>query len=189
MKFNSRLVIFTLILIAVTTYCKYQFGPNLDWSGFSPIIAISLFSGMLINDKGRSFMLPLIAVFASDMIIHALYLSGNFAYPGFYTYQIFNYSLLLAVTLLGWALKGKSYGSIGLSAVIAPSVFFLISNCGAWLIDTGNLYPDNFTGLMASYKAGLPFYKNALMATLIFVPSILLTYNFLVRRTAALTLA
>jgi hypothetical protein len=189
MKINSRLVIFTLILIAATTLCKFFFGPNLSWSGFSPVIAISLFSGMLINDKGKSFMLPLIAVFASDIIIEVLFTVGLFPYSGFYTYQIFNYSLLLAMALLGWALRGKSYGQIGLGAVIAPTLFFLISNCGAWIIDTGNLYPNNVTGLLASYEAGLPFYKNALMATLMFLPAVLLGYNSIVRKTAALKLA
>lgn len=189
MRKNNRLLIFTLILIAVTTLCKFAFGPKLGWSGFSPVIAISLFSGMLINDRTKSFFLPLIAVFASDLIIHGLYLIKEFDYPGLYSWQIFNYSLLMAVTLLGWAIKGKNYGRIALGAVMAPSVFFLISNCGSWIIDYGNRYTEDLSGLMASYEAGLPFYRNALAATLIFLPSIMLCYNFLVRRTVALKLA
>jgi hypothetical protein len=189
MRINSRLLIFTLILVAATTLCKFFFGPDLNWSGFSPVIAIGLFSGMLINDKSKSFLLPLIAVFASDLIIQVLFTVGMFPYPGFYTYQLFNYGLLAAMALLGWALKGKNYGSIALGGLIAPSVFFLISNCGSWLIDTGNIYSNDFSGLLASYKAGLPFYKNALGATLIFLPAILLSYNYIVKRTAALKLA
>jgi hypothetical protein len=189
MRTNNRLLIFTLILVAVTTACKFAFGPRLGWSGFSPVIAISLFSGMLINDRTKSFLLPLIAVFASDVIIHMSYLAGAFKYPGFYTWQIFNYALLLATTLIGWGLKGKNYGSIALGGIIAPSVFFLISNCGSWIIDYGNLYTNDLNGLMTSYEAGLPFYRNALAATLIFLPSVMLGYNFFVRRTAALKLA
>src|SRR5690349_11189161 len=100
MKTNRRLLIFTLVLVAVTTLCKFFFGPELSWSGFSPVIAISLFSGMLINDKSRSFFLPLIAVFASDMIIEVLFSFGLFPYSGFYTWQLFNYALLLAVTFI-----------------------------------------------------------------------------------------
>lgn len=188
MKLNTRLVLFTLILIAATTICKYFFGPNLSWSGFSPVIAIGLFSGMLINNKSKSFFLPLIAVFASDMIIEILFSFGLFPYSGFYTFQIFNYSLLLAVTLLGWLLKGKNYRSIAVSGVIAPTVFFLISNCGAWLIDTGNVYSNDLSGLMISYKAGLPFYRNALASTLIFLPAILISYNYIVKRTTAMKL-
>ena len=182
-------MIFTLVLVAVTTLCKFFFGPQLNWSGFSPVIAISLFSGMLINDKSRSFFLPLIAVFASDVIIEVMFNFGWFPYSGFYSWQIFNYALLLATTLIGWALKGKSYGAIAFGGVIAPTVFFLISNFGSWIIDYGNLYTEDLNGLMASYKAGLPFYKNALAATLIFLPSVMLGYNFMVRKTTTLKLA
>ena len=45
MKSNGRLIIFTLVLVALATACKYFFGPDLDWSGFSPVIAIALFAG------------------------------------------------------------------------------------------------------------------------------------------------
>lgn len=189
MKINQRLAIFTLVLIGVTTFCKYQFGPNINWSGFSPVIAIGLFSGMLIREKSKSFLLPLVAVFGSDVAIQLLYVAGLFPYAGFYTYQVFNYALLLAITLLGWALKGKNYSSIAGGAVIAPTVFFVISNGAAWLIDTGNLYTNDFAGLVTSYKAGLPFYRNAIAGTLISLPLIMLGYNYLVKGTRQLTLA
>jgi len=189
MRTNSRLLVFTLILIAITTICKYEFGPRLEWSGFSPMIAISLFSGMLISDRTKSFFLPLIALFASDVIIHGLYLADLFKYPGLYQWQIFNYALLLATTLIGWAIKGRNYGSIAAGAVIAPTVFFLVSNFGSWVIDYGNLYSNDMNGLMASYEAGLPFYKRTLAATLIFLPSIMLCYNYIVKRTLTLKLA
>ncbi|MGK2860562.1 MAG: hypothetical protein ACSLE0_01400 [Chitinophagaceae bacterium] len=42
---------------------------------------------------------------------------------------------------------------------------------------------------MTSYAAGLPFYKNALMATLVFLPGILLTYNYMMRKKAELIVA
>jgi hypothetical protein len=185
MKMNNRLLIFTLVLIAVATLCKFFFGPNLSWSGFSPVIAIAIFSGMLINNKGKSFFLPLIAVFASDMIIELLFSFKLFPYSGFYTFQLFNYALLLAATLIGWMLKGKNYGSIALGGIIAPTAFFLLSNLGSWMIDTFNLYTNDFNGLITSYEAGLPFYRNALASTLIFLPAIMLCYNALVKRTAA----
>ncbi len=189
MKNNNRLLIFTLILIAVATLCKFFFGPNLSWSGFSPVIAIAIFSGMLINNKGKSFFLPLIAVFASDMIIELLFTFNLFPYSGFYTYQLFNYSLLLAATLIGWMVKGKNYGSIAMGGIIAPTVFFLLSNLGSWVIDTYSLYTNDLNGLLTSYEAGLPFYRNALGATLLFLPAIMLCYNTMVKRSLVVKLA
>jgi hypothetical protein len=97
---------------------------------------------------------------------------------------------LLSATLIGWALKGRSYTSILVGSVAAPTVFFLLSNFNVWLAGTeGGYYSKDFTGLMASYTAGLPFYKNALIATIVFLPAILFSYNLITKQRTSLTLA
>jgi hypothetical protein len=188
MKSNGRLIVFTLILVALATACKYFFGPDLDWSGFSPVIAIALFSGFIIKERDLSFLLPLLALFLSDLAIQLLYSQGLFPYAGFYEGQWVNYLILLVSTLVGLALKGRSYSSLLAGAIIAPTLFFLMSNFSAWS-GSLNLYPKTFNGLMSSYIAGLPFYRNSLIATLLFLPVILLVYNYLTKRKAVLTLA
>jgi hypothetical protein len=188
MKINGRLIVFTIFLAALATACKYFFGPDLNWSGFSPIIAIALFSGMIINQKDASFLLPLIALLLSDVAIQLLYKQGLFPYAGFYSGQWENYLTLLGCTLIGWLLKGKKYSSLGVGAIAAPTVFFLISNFSVWM-GSQVTYPKFFNGLMTCYEAGLPFYRNSLLATLLFLPVILLVYNYLVKQKAELRLA
>lgn len=189
MKINSRLFIFTVILIALATACKLLFAAKLSWAGTSPIIAIALFSGMLINNKTKSFFLPLIALFVSDLVIEVLYISNLFAFPGLYKTMWLNYSILLLTTLLGWLLKGKSYGSLLIGAIAAPTLFYLVSNFNVWATNVHASYSRGFAGLMNCYEAGLPFYRNALAATLLFLPAIVLMYNYLVKKTAAFRLA
>jgi hypothetical protein len=188
MKNNGRLILFTLILVVLATACKFFFGPDLDWSGFSPVIAIALFSGFIIKQKDMSFLLPLLALFISDAVIQLLYTQDLFPYAGFYSYQWKNYLVLLSATLIGWLLKGRSYGSLLVGTIAAPTVFFLLSNFSVWLVSEVR-YTKDFNGLMNSYVAGLPFYKNALMATLVFLPCILLLYNYIMRRRVVLTVA
>ena len=189
MKFNGRLIILTLVLVALATVCKFYFGANLEWSGFSPVIASALFSGFIVKKKDRSFLLPLLAVFLSDCIIHLLYLNNEFDYPGFYEGQWRNYLILFSATLIGWMLNGKRYESLLLGAIIAPTVFFLVSNFNVWLSVGEVAYSRDFSGLMSSYIAGLPFYKNALIATLLFLPVVLFLYNIIARKRTALTIA
>ena len=189
MKNNGRLILFTLILVVLTAACKYRFGPDLDWSGFSPVIAIALFSGFIIKQRDMSFLLPLLALFISDAVIQLLYVVNEFPYPGFYNHQLKNYLILLVATLIGWLLKGRSYSSLLIGAIAAPTVFFLLSNFSVWVTSTEVVYSKDFTGLMNSYIAGIPFYKNALMATLIFLSCILLLYNYLTKKKAVLTVA
>jgi hypothetical protein len=189
MKNNGRLIIFTLILAGLATACKYFFGPDLDWSGFSPVIAIALFSGLIIKQKDASFLLPLLALFISDVVIQLLYVQDLFPYAGFYGGQWKNYAILLSATLIGWALKGRNMSSLLTGAIAAPTVFFLLSNFSVWIATTEATYTKDFSGLMTCYAAGLPFYKNALIATLVFLPGILIVYNYLTRNKAALTIA
>ena len=188
MKINGRFIIFTLVLVALATACKFFFGPDLEFSGFSPVIAIALFSGFIIKQKDWSFLLPLIALFLSDVIIQLLYLNGSFPYEGFYSGQWKNYLILMSATFIGWLLKGRSNGSLVAGAIAAPTVFFLLSNFGVWM-GTQTSYSMNFSGLMTCYAAGLPFYKNALIATVMFLPLILFGYNLLTRNKTVLTVA
>jgi len=188
MKINGRLVAFTVLLIAVATACKFYFGPNLAWSGFTPVYAIALFSGMIVNKRSQSFLLPLVAVFASDILIHIFFQLNWFPYAGFYKGQWLNYSFLLLVTFIGWALKGRNYLSLLAGALAAPTAYFLLSNFAVWM-GAQSFYGKGFSGLMACYVAGLPFYKHALAATIIFLPFTILAYTFIVKRRTALTLA
>jgi hypothetical protein len=189
MKINGRLIGFTLVLVVLATACKFVFGPNLDWSGFSPVIAIALFSGFIIKQKDMSFLLPLLALFISDAVIQLLYEQGLFPYAGFYNGQWKNYLILMTATLIGWLLKGRNIGSLLAGAIAAPTVFFMLSNFGVWMSGVEATYTKDLSGLMTCYAAGLPFYKNALVASLVFLPGILLTYNYLTRNKAALTIA
>jgi hypothetical protein len=188
MKTNVRLILFTIILVALATACKYFFGPDLNWSGFSPVIAIALFSGMIMKQKNLSFMLPLLALLLSDAVIQFLYNQDLFPYAGFYSGQWINYLILLLATLIGWALKGRKYSGLFAGALAAPTLFFLASNFLVW---TGShiTYTKDFNGLMNCYEAGLPFYRNSLIATMVFLPVILFAYNFLVRSKPELKLA
>jgi hypothetical protein len=189
MKINGRLIIFTLILIALQTTCKLLFAPRLEWSGFSPFIAIALFSGFIMKERNMSFVLPLLALFISDVIIHILYINNQFDFPGLYAGQWKNYLLLLAVTLIGLALKGRSYVTIGVAALAAPTLYFFVSNFLVWRATSEAVYAKGFGGLMTCYEAALPFYRNSLIATLLFLPVILIAYNYITKKKAVLILA
>jgi hypothetical protein len=189
MKFNGRLLIFTILLIILATACKFVFGPDIAWSGFSPVIAIALFSGFIMRQKDVSFLMPLLALFISDLLIQALYKQGLFPYAGFYDGQWKNYLVLLSATLIGLALKGRSYSSLVVGGIASPTLYFLVSNYLVWNATTETVYPKTFSGLMTCYEAGLPFYRNSIFAMLVFLPLILLGYNYVAREKASLKLA
>ena len=189
MKFNAKMIGFTFILIILATACKYFFGPELAWSGFSPVIAIALFSGMIIKQRNMSFLLPLLALFISDALIQLLFSLHMFPYNGFYDGQWKNYLILLACTLIGWGFKGRNYSSLITGGIAAPTIYFLVSNYLVWMNSTEAIYSKSFSGLMTCYEAGLPFYRNSLIATLVFFPVILIAYNYLIKKKTVLILS
>ena len=86
-------------------------------------------------------------------------------------------------------LKGRNLASLATGAVAAPTAYFLLSNLSVWANSSEVLYPKTFTGLMACYEAGLPFYRNSIIATLVFLPIILISYNYITKHKTELTLA
>jgi len=189
MKFNYKLLAFTLLLVIVTTLSKLVFSTRLSWSGFSPIIAIALFAGMIVKDKSASFLLPLASLFVSDLIVEVLFRFKLFPFEGLYKYQLLNYSFLLITTLLGWALKGTKYTRILLGSIAAPTLFFLLSNFSVWVTSAGTYYSNDFNGLVTCLAAGLPFYGHSLVATIIFLPVFLFSYNYITKKETGLLLA
>jgi hypothetical protein len=186
---NRNNIFLAIGMVLATVACKLGFGNNLSWSGFSPVIAIALFSGFISREKNTSFLLPLLALLVSDVVIQILYTQDLFPYAGFYAGQWKNYLLLLSCTLIGWMLKGKSYTSLLAGGIAAPTLFFLVSNFMVWYSVSEVVYSRDMNGLMNCYTAGLPFYRNALAATLVFLPLILVTYNMLTKKKSSIVLA
>ena len=189
MTINKKLIGFTLFLVGITVLAKFYLGPQPDWSGFSPVIAIALFSGMIIKEKNMSFLMPLLALFISDLVIQFLYKQGLFDYAGFFPGQWKYYVMLLASTLIGWLLKGRNAVSLLAGAFAAPTVFFLLSNFTVWALGDGVTYTRDTTGLLNCLAAGIPFYLRSLAATILLLPVIIVSYNYIMKQRTSILLA
>jgi hypothetical protein len=64
-------------------------------------------------------------------------------------------------------------------SVLASTSFFAVSNYAVWVGSA--MYPHTFSGLTACYAAGLPFYRNDLVSTLL-VTGVAFGAEVLVRR-------
>ena len=182
MKISKKTILFLFILIVVTTLVKVLCAPNINFSGFSAGIAVALFAGFTEKDNKKIILLPLITLFVSDVLIQLLYAADMFAFAGFYKNQWINYLLIIGLSFIGVLLrKGGLVGMLS-ATVIAPTIFFLISNYIVWATQSELMgYANNFGGLMECYRAGLPFYRNSIISTLIFLPSFIAIYHWLMQ--------
>ncbi len=165
MKRNKLLLfVFILLVIAASVYRVWDGRP---W-GFVPQIAMALFGGAVIRNKGLAFGLPLLSMFLSDALYQFLFVNGLSEIPGFYEGQVTNYLLFGALTFFGFWMRNLNAGRIAAGSVLAPTVYFLASNLQVWLGGGGYARPKTFNGLLQAYADGLPFYGGYLVGTLFF---------------------
>jgi len=122
---------------------------------FSPVAAMALFGGATFTDKRLAFLVPLGAVFLSDIFI------------GFYREIPFIYMSYAVIVGIGMLLKKRKSPSLVTAAALASSLsFFLITNFVTWVFV--DIYPRTFAGLMACFTAGIPYFRSTIISDLFF---------------------
>ena len=121
---------------------------------FTPIIALSLFSGTYLNKK-YAVLLPLVLMLVSDFII------------GWHNTMFFTYGSIILITVLGFWLKGrKDFLTITALSIFSSVIFFVITNFGAWAVP--GLYPPTAEGLQQCFIMAIPFFRATLLSSLLY---------------------
>ena len=168
MNSNKKYIIIGTALVLFAAILKVATFPF----SINPIIAISLFSGVVIKDKKLAFLMPLMAMFVSDLMLEVF----NIA-PGFYGLgQIGNYASLLFVTVLGLTMKKINLISVAGYSIASSIVFFFLSNTNCFLFDNLSTYGSGLHGWTNCLAAGLPFLRNGMATDLCFSVLLFGTY-------------
>ena len=124
-------------------------------ANFTPIGAMALFSGAYIGRRPLAFLMPLAALFFSDLAL------------GFYHGVATVYSATALIVLVGYyAIDRVSPLRVGLAALASSILFFVITNLGMWLFS--GFYPTNLGGLEACFVAAIPFFQNTVAGDLFY---------------------
>ncbi len=125
-----------------------RFIPHLP--NFTPLASMALFGGALYGSRTKAFLMPLLILFLSDLFL------------GFHTTILFVYAGFLAITGIGFWLKGRlNVSNVIIAALLSSLLFFILTNFGVWVMY--DFYPKNFAGLSEAYVAGIPFFRNDLL--------------------------
>jgi hypothetical protein len=147
---KPRLIALITIVLAAAASRLIPHPPNL-----TSITAVALFGGAYFSDRRLAFLVPLGALFLSDLIL------------GFYSHMAvvyFSFALIVCVGL--WLQKRRSAFNIAGAALASSILFFLLTNFGVWAF--GSLYPKTLEGLLACYVAAIPFFQNTLQGDLFY---------------------
>jgi len=139
---NKQSIFFAGALILIAAFSRFiPHPPN-----FTPIMAMSIFGGVLFRNKHLAFIVPLTAMFLTDAII------------GFHSTMVFVYAGFAIGVLLGFLLRNRLKPiSLALTSLAGSTIFYLLTNFGSWL--TSGIYPKSVDGLMQAYFFGLPFFR------------------------------
>lgn len=125
------------------------------WPNFTPIAAMALFGGAYFKKKHLAFLVPLMALFVSDLFL------------GFHQWMIAVYISFAMVVGIGILLRSRiKVGTVLLASLSSSLLFFIITNFAMWV--GSPFYPQNMGGLIECYVAALPFLNNGVLGDLFF---------------------
>ena len=149
---------YLLLLLAIVS----RVAPHPGWFNFTAVGGALLYFGA--RRPWREMLAPLAALMATDFYLTL------FTYHYAFRWQDYvpTWTWYIAAILLGRILlRGRaSLPRFAAAVILGPTSFFLVSNFAAWLGNAAT-YPQNFGGLIMSYVAGIPFYRNDLASTTI----------------------
>lgn len=160
---NKRFIVISgLILVAaITRLIPHPYN-------FAPIGAMSLFGAAYFTDKKFSFILPMLAMFISDLLINNILYAQYFDSFVFFTPRFWwTYGAIALIVVSGFLLLKKiTFTRVLGGSLLASIIFFIVSNFGVWLSDPD--YPLSFAGLVLCYEAAIPFFHNTIAGNLFY---------------------
>ncbi len=151
---SSRFIVLTVIVILAALTRALPLVIDHTWN-FTAVGALAIFAGAQFNDKRLAFIMPLAAMALADL----LFLRNGFS--------LLVYSGFIAMVACGFLIRNKvNTMNVVLASFISAAVFYLITNFSFFYPVT--LYPRNFSGIIASYTAALPFFRNMLLGNLVY---------------------
>jgi hypothetical protein len=170
-KEEAKMLAYLLVALAVLTHVL----PHAGWYNFVAVTGGLLYFGA--RRPWREMLIPVAVLMASDYYLTTFVYHYPFQWPAYVTTWVW-YAMAIA---LGWILLHAKTNFIrgAAAAILGPTSFFLVSNYSVWA--GSGMYPHTLAGLGACYIAGLPFYRNDLIATSI-VLGVALGVPALVRR-------
>lgn len=155
--FNKKQFVILLFIVIAALFRLLPHLPNV-----TPVTAMALFSGVYFTNKKYAFLIPLFAMFLSDIVL------------GFSYITLFVYASFVLVSYIGYASKKIKITTILLSSIS----FFVITNFGTWLIG----YPKTLEGFLECYTLAIPFFRNSLIGDFFFAGVMYYGFEFISKR-------
>lgn len=134
-------------------------------ANFTAVGASSLFAGGKLP-RPYNYLLPLVIMVFTDLII------------GLHGTMLYVYASFVAIVFMGerFLQNQPSTSRLVVVAMSGSALFFLVTNFGVWMQSA--MYPPTAAGLLESYVMGLPFWRNMMIADVLFTITFFKLYQY-----------
>lgn len=177
MPINNKTLWLAASLIVISVFSRVLPHPD----NFTAVTAAALFGGAFFGRSIISAVLPLLSLYASDLVLNnTLYSTGTWQWG--YAGMGYVYGAMAAAGLVGACLlkPNSGVGRVAGATVLGTLFFWLVSNLGVW--QGSGMYAHTTDGLVQCYLMALPFLRNALFADLLFAQALFGIYHLVATR-------
>ena len=160
-------ILYTIpFILAFLERTVFDLGPNVEL-----LTSAMILSAFTLNRKW-TFALTFLVIALSDRVIGnskiLLFTWSGFLIPAFFSSSVVKtlYSKF-DIQHSRKIFTGAFLTTLGISVNI---LFYLWTNFGVWLLDSFGMYTKDLKGLILCYINGLPFLKNEVFSSLLFIP-------------------
>lgn len=156
---KETVILLAFLILSILERTLLDLGPNIELVT-TTIILTSFFFG-----RKKSFWLGLAILIVTDRLI-----GNNNIF--LFTWSGFLIPAILSLPLIKY-LKSKIKIKIAVPLItgISANIFFFIwTNFGVWILDSWGMYEKSLGGLITCYVNALPFLRNQLISSVVFIP-------------------
>ncbi len=149
---KQKNIIFAVLLVLLAVLGRVVSHPL----NFTPLLAVGLFAGSRLRPMSLAMAIVLVSMLVSDTLL------------GWHSTMPYTYGSMILIT---WGStffnQGSWWKQIGLSSLGAAVIFWVATNFGVWHME--GIYSQDLQGLQNCYVAAIPFFKNTLTSTLVYL--------------------
>jgi len=160
-KINTRNIVLILMIVAAAAFRLFAYNYPHSLSNFNPVGAIAIFGGAYFTDKWKAYLVPLLALFVSDIFLNHLY-SGKWMLMD--QSSIMVYVFFAVMVFFGSLIKKVNVMNVFAVSLLGVVLHWLLTDLPLF----GTLYPHTFSGYIQALVAAIPFEKNMLYGDVVF---------------------
>ncbi len=155
---NRNLQIAIVVGLAVASAAS-RLVPH-PWN-FSPIAAMTVFCGAMLFRNHLALLVPLVAIFLSDVLLGSVHSRGVF----FPDMPVIYACYLLNIAVGKWLTsRRRNPADVATAMLFCSVMFFVATNVSYWWF----YHPHTALNLAAAFEAAIPFFRNTLIGNAVF---------------------